>query len=416
MRKSGSGENPACRAGRGLPIPPRKGRRKSWNSLHCFFRVANYLKRGSLKKGGSPVFNPSIDQLKKWIYGLVIILMIGLLISVLFLVLSYTAPIFVILGKVLVPFMIAGFIIYLVHPIVEKMESKNIPRSLSVLFIFSIILISLIITIMKGTPYLLREGEAFLEQLPEMAKTYREIIGSIYQQISYFPETFQSQINQWIHKGEATIAESVEELGSVLMKGLDWILLLFVIPFIVFYGLKDYPFLQKTVWFITPKKMRKKGKELIKELDQTLGSYIRGQIIVSLVVGFLSWLGFWIVDMPYAVLLAIFIGLMNIIPYFGPILGSVPVVLLSLTESIHLMILGLVIVFIVQIVEGNVLSPVIIGKSIHTHPLLIIFVLILGSEIAGIIGLILAVPILAIIKVLILHWRKIIRERKGIYD
>lgn len=360
--------------------------------------------------------NPSNEQLKKWIYGLAVILMISLLMVVLVLVLSYAMPIFKLLGKVIIPFLIAGFIVYLVHPFVERMESKNIPRPFSILIIFSFIVTTLVIIIMKGTPYLIKEGEAFLEQLPEMSKTYREIIGSIYQQMSYFPETFQSQMNQWIHQGEASIAESVENFGSMLMKGLDWILLLFVIPFIVFYGLKDYPFLQKSVWFVTPKKMRKKGKELIRELDHTLGSYIRGQIVVCIIVGCLSWVGFWIIDMPYAVLLAIFIGLMNIIPYFGPILGSIPVVLLSLPESIHLMILGLVVVFIVQIAEGNVLAPVIVGKSIHTHPLLIIFALILGSEIGGIIGLILAVPIFAILKVLVLHWRKIIRERRGIYD
>jgi len=228
------------------------------------------------------MFNPSNEQLKKWIYGLAVILMITLLMAVLFLVLSFATPIFLMLGKVFVPFLIAGFIIYLVHPFVEKMESRNVPRPLSILFIFSIIIFALIMTIVKGTPYVLNEGEAFLEQLPEMAKTYREILETFYKQISYFPETFQSQINQWIHQGEASIAASVEELGAILIKILDWILLLFIIPFIVFYGLKDYPFLQKTVWYMTPKEMRKRGEELVKDLDQTLGGYIRGQIVVCI--------------------------------------------------------------------------------------------------------------------------------------
>ncbi|WP_280768584.1 AI-2E family transporter [Salipaludibacillus daqingensis] len=362
------------------------------------------------------MINPSSDQLKKWIYGLVIILLVALLVAGLFFFLSFLTPFFKTMMKVIIPFLIAGFIIYLVHPFVEFMEKKNIPRPLSILFIFAIILSMFVTIILKGTPYLIREGEALLEQLPDITKTYREILQTMYQEISYFPKAVQDQIDEWVHRGEAWVGTALEEIGSALMTLLDWTLLLFVIPFIVFYGLKDIPLLQRSVWYITPKRMRKTGKEVIKELDHTLGSYIRGQIIVGIFVGVLSLVGFWIIDMPYGGLLAIFIGLTNIIPYFGPILGSVPVLLLSLTESIELMILGLVIVFAVQILEANVLAPVIVGKSIHAHPLLIIFALILGSELAGFVGLILAVPIFAVLKVLALHWRQIIRERRGIYD
>ncbi|WP_416149242.1 AI-2E family transporter [Salipaludibacillus sp. HK11] len=362
------------------------------------------------------MINRSSEELKKLIYQLVLVLLVSLLIAGGFLFLYFIIPLIKLLVNVMVPFVFAGFIIYLVHPFVKKMESVNIPRPLSILFLFLLLLAGFIVIVMKGTPYVIREGEEFLEQLPAMARTYRETLELIYQQLAYLPESVQAQIDSWVHRGEAWIATSVEELGTVLMKILDWTVMLIVIPFIVFYGLKDYPLLKKASWYLTPKRMRKKGNELMVELDHTLGSYIRGQIIICFTVGLISWIGFWIIDMPYAVLLAIVIGLTNIIPYFGPILGLVPVILLGLTESFQLMILGVVIVWIVQIIEGNVLAPVIIGKSIHAHPLMIIFALILGNELLGFIGLILAVPIFATLKVLVLHWRKIIRERKGIYD
>ncbi|WP_158282133.1 AI-2E family transporter [Salipaludibacillus keqinensis] len=360
--------------------------------------------------------NSNSEQLKRWIYGMILILLTGLIIVALILLVQYILPLLKPVFKVLSPFIISAFIVYLFHPLVETLESKKVPRPLSILLFFSIFLVLFIVVILKGTPYVVEEVESFLDQLPMMAKTYREFIETVYQRVTFLPEAFQQQLDQWVHRGEAWIAEAIEEMGSFLMKLVDWTLLLIVIPFIVFYGLKDFPLLKKASWYLTPKRMRKQGKELAKELDQALGAYIRGQILICVIVGLLSWIGFWIIDMPYGALLAILIGLTNIIPYFGPIIGSVPVILLSLTESFQLLILGLVVVFVVQIIEGNVLAPVIVGKSIHTHPLLIIFALIIGNEMAGVIGLILAVPILAVIKVFALHWRKVIRNRKGIYD
>ncbi|UTR14282.1 AI-2E family transporter [Salipaludibacillus sp. LMS25] len=355
-------------------------------------------------------------ELKRRIFSLVfVLLLIFLVVSLIFLY-RYLSPIFNLFFKIIAPFLLSGFIVYLLHPVVEKLESHRIPRPLSVLFIFVILLLAIGTVIFKTTPYIINEGKQLLEQLPDLANTYRQLSATLSDQSSYLPETFQRRMDQWIQRGESWIAASVEQFGVLLLNLLDWALFLIVIPFIAFYGLKDYPLLKKTVWYLTPKQMRAEGRQLVKEVDQTLGSYIRGQLIVCLIVGLLAWLGFWIINMPYGTLLAIVIGITNVIPYFGPILGTVPVVLLALTESPLLVVGGLAIILIIQLIEGNILAPVIIGKSIHTHPLLIILALVVGNEIGGIIGLIVAVPLLAVAKVLLLHFRRLIRERRGIYD
>lgn len=356
------------------------------------------------------------EQVVKWIFRLTVILLTGLLVAGSLLFLQYLLPFLKSLFKLLVPFLTAGFIVYLLHPIVEKLESKHVPRPLSILLLFFLLTAVLTLVIMKAAPYIVQEGKELLEQLPELTATYRQFLISFDQQAAFLPESFQLKIDEWIQRGEEWLASSVEQVGSVLIIWLDWVFLLIVIPFIVFYALKDYPLLKKAVWFITPKKMRKDGRTLVKALDEALGGYIRGQIMVCILVGLLAWIGFWIIDMPYGALLAVFIGLTNIIPYFGPILGTLPVVILALTESFTLVLLGLGVVLAVQVVEGNILGPVIVGRSIHTHPLLIIFALVAGNEAGGIIGLILAVPVLAVLKVLALHIRAVIRQRKGIYD
>ena len=92
-----------------------------------------------------------------------------------------------------------------------------------------------------------------------------------------------------------------------------------LIPFISFYMLKDYGILKKAVWFMTPRKWRREGTVLLRDIDKSLGGYIRGQILVCGIIGTLSFILFWIFDMKYPLLLGVVIGITNIIPYFGPV-------------------------------------------------------------------------------------------------
>ena len=113
----------------------------------------------------------------------------------------------------------------------------------------------------------------------------------------------------------------------------------------------------------------------------------------------------WFYHVPYALLLGVIIGVTNIIPYIGPIIGAVPAAIIAATISIKLVITIVIIIFVLQFLEGNVLSPLIVGKSLHIHPLFIMLALLLGGEFGGVLGLILAVPILAVVKISILHIR-----------
>ncbi|MGJ9382890.1 AI-2E family transporter [Salipaludibacillus sp. CF4.18] len=358
----------------------------------------------------------SNEEIKRWLMILILITITAFLLCGFILLLSIIWPFLQKLMVVFLPFLIAGFIIYLLHPLVEKLESLHVPRPLSILILFCLFIVVMIGIIMKAIPYVIQEGKELLEQIPSMANGYRELLSDVHHQIDFLPESFSVHLDQWIKSGEEWIADSIIKIGTLLMGLFDWILLFIVIPFVVFYGLKDLPLLKRVGWYITPMRARSESIELVNSLDEALGGYIRGQIIVGILVGLLAWIGFWIIDMPYGLLLAIFIGLTNIIPYFGPILGMVPVVLVGLTESLQLVFYGIILILVIQNIESNIFSPVIVGKSLHMHPLLIIFALVAGNEIAGIIGLILAVPVLAVIKVFILHFRRIIRNRKGSYD
>jgi predicted PurR-regulated permease PerM len=127
---------------------------------------------------------------------------------------------------------------------------------------------------------------------------------------------------------------------------------------------------------------------------------VRGQLTVCILIGFLAYLGYWLIGMPYPLLLAGIVAVLNIIPYLGPLLAAAPAIFIAATISWKMVLLVLLINFICQILEGNVIGPNIIGKSLHLHPLVIMFALLVGGELAGIVGLILVVPLLAVVRVI----------------
>ncbi|MDG5786473.1 AI-2E family transporter [Evansella sp. AB-P1] len=355
------------------------------------------------------------NRIVHWVMRLTFILLIGLVLFMFTQIFVYLKPVIEIIFRILLPFLVSIVIAYILHPIINALEKRRMPRPLSIILIYTLFVVLFVFVLFKGTPYIIDEGQELLEQLPEMADTYRNFANTIHEQTEVLPTTFQDRVESWMESGETFIAEAIMKVGLFLRQLIDWLLLLVVIPFLVFYLLKDTELIKKVCWYLTPKKWRKEGLSLIKDIDKSLGYYIRGQLIVCVVVGILAYIGFWIIDMPYALLLAVFIGLTNVIPYFGPIIGMVPVVFIALTESLELVILGIIVNFIVQIIEGNLIAPLVVGKSLHMHPVLIIFALVVGGELGGVIGLIISVPILTILRVILLHVRQIVRERKGIY-
>jgi len=168
---------------------------------------------------------------------------------------------------------------------------------------------------------------------------------------------------------------------------------------------------QTAITFI-PKKHRTHIIKLLTDIDSALGNYVRGQFIVCLIVGVLAYLGYWIIGMPYPLLLASVVMVFNIIPYLGPFFGAAPAIIMASTISFKMVLLVAGVNLAVQILEGNVISPQVVGRTLHMHPLLIIFVLLIGGELAGIVGLILAVPFFAVLKVLFQHMWVYYKNRK----
>ncbi|OZM57807.1 AI-2E family transporter [Lottiidibacillus patelloidae] len=312
-------------------------------------------------------------------------------------------PVLSIAVTVLTPFFIAALITYLLHPIVEKLRKHGLPRPLSIIIIYSIFFGGTGYALFKGIPYVTGQLKDLNDNIPTFVETYRSFITNINHSTDQLPDALHERIHVRLQGTEAYLDTVINTVINSVKGIFNSLIIIAIIPFVVFYLLKDYPLVEKVFWYFSPRKYRRSLKRLLRDINHSLGSYIRGQLIVCLLIGILATISLWLAGISYPVLLGIIIGLTNIIPYFGPILGAIPAVIIAFTVSIKSVIIVIVIIFGLQFVEGNLLSPLIVGKSLHMHPILIIFALLLGGEIAGIIGLILAVPFLAVAKVIVLH-------------
>ena len=310
--------------------------------------------------------------------------------------------------RLFLPFTIAAFIAYILYPLIVKLYEHKIQRTYAILLIYLLFLGGITYTIYLVYPAFMRQLKDLNDYIPQFIKLYEDIIYQIYDSTSFMPEAVHKQLDQLIVKLETYLEYTVGKLMGGFTKVFDFIVLVTVIPVLVFYFLKDYQKIKQYIKSLVPVQYHEKTRILMHAIDEKLGHYIRGQLIVSGFVGLASFIIFHFLNLDYALILAFILGVTNIIPYFGPIIGAIPAVAIAITVSTKMVIIILIAIFGIQLIESNFLSPYIVGKSINIHPIAIIFALLLGGQIAGVIGMVLAVPLLTICKELVsnlLRWR-----------
>ncbi len=337
------------------------------------------------------------------IYKLAIILLGFLCLFVFWKLAPVWKPLLAVLYNVMLPFFIAAFIAYLLHPFIEKIHELGMPRSLAVLLIYLLFFGGMGWAVYNGFPVILKQLRELAEKLPDLINVYREWIRLFYESTADLPEGVHDRFEQLLAAIEANISGTIESILLSIRGIVNNLIIIALIPFIAFYFLKDYKKVNRAAWYVTPRSWRAPLIKFLRDADKTLGNYIRGQLLVCLFIGVFAFIGLWAAGMPYPLLLAFIIGITNVIPYFGPIIGALPAVIIALTISVKMVVIVIAIIFILQILEGNLLSPLIVGRTLHIHPAAIMFALLLGEQVGGIAGLILAVPAFGVLKTAVLH-------------
>ncbi len=311
--------------------------------------------------------------------------------------------VFMFLKTVLAPFIVAVLISYLLNPIVALLSRRAVPRSIAVLLIYALFIASIVILLINLIPLFNNQVAELAEHIPEWNRQMQSWIKQFNDNKDFLPPSVKEGIEKSLDKMEQGITDGVGRAMDGLGSTLNQLFIAFIVPFLAFYMLKDAEVIEKSMVAFLPTKRRKEVLRLLKEIDEALGNYIRGQLLVCIIVGLLAYIGYLIVGVPYPLLLAAAVAVFNVIPYIGPFIGAIPAVLVGITVSGKMVISVIAVNLIVQMLEGNVVSPQIVGRTLHMHPLFIIFALLVGGEVAGILGLILAVPFFAVCKVIVEH-------------
>ena len=328
-------------------------------------------------------------------------------------------PIGIFITTLFFPILIAGFLFFLFNPIVNFLSKWKIPKGLAIILIYVVFLglIGLLIGIVG--PSLSRQVADLFRDIPTYIKEARLFFESMSQTV-WFKWTMQQEyvsIDKIVNTMQTyltTLPERItNSLSSVFSVVTNITLVIVTVPFILFYMLKDGHKLSGAMLRFIPMQYRKPGEMVLKDTVETLATYIQGQLMVCLFVGLGTLIGFLIIDLPYAILFALVCAITNIIPYVGPYLGGAPAFIVAFLHSPTQALLVVIVILIVQQVDGNLISPLVIGKKLNTHPLTIIILLLVAGNIAGILGMILAVPVYSVVKTIVLNIVKFVKLRKN---
>ena len=306
------------------------------------------------------------------------------------------------LKAVLAPFIIAMIISYVLNPVVTLLAERRVPRSVAVLLIYAVFAAAVTIILLNAIPMIIEQVEQLNRHAPELTMRAQNLMDQLNNH-SFLPESVRNAINKSLIDLEKQLAEAALSFMNNIGSMLNAVFIAFIIPFLAFYILKDLDTFERAIINFVPRSRRQGVIRLFKDIDEALGNYIRGQFIVCAIVGLLAYTGYWLIGLPYPLLLASFVAITNVIPYLGPFIGAAPALLVASTVSLKMVLFTVLVNTCCQIIEGNVISPQVVGRTLHMHPLTIIFALLAGGEIAGLFGMILAVPAFAAAKVVLQH-------------
>ncbi|WP_462409320.1 AI-2E family transporter [Neobacillus sp. Marseille-QA0830] len=327
-------------------------------------------------------------------------------------------PIGIFFSTIFFPILITGFLFFMLNPIVNFLERRKIPRIVAILIIYVVFAGILVLAIGNLVPAITKQITALANDIPVYVEKTRGFVNDL-SKSSEFKRIMTQQsdlietVQQRLIKFANTLPDNITRgLGNIIGVITNIAVILVTVPFLLFYMFKDGKKFPLAVSKFIPSEYREEGLSILKETGETLSAYIQGQVTVALAVGTLSFIGYLIIDMPYALVLALIVALTNIIPYVGPFLGGAPAVLIALFDSPTKALLVVVVILIAQQIEGNLLSPMILGKTLDTHPATIIIILLAAGNLAGILGMVLGVPTYAVSKTIVLNIVKFLRARK----
>lgn len=307
--------------------------------------------------------------------------------------------------KVISPLFIGLFIAYLLNPIIEYLEKKGFKRIISVCIIYIVIILLFLLICSSIFPLINSEADDIAKIMPKVFDFLNTFINNIVNkfQIVDLKVNIKEVLNGLLFDLTSTIPKSCINMVKNIFSFIGYSLLSLIVSF---YMLIDFKSFKENIKYLIPKKYRKETLKLLGKINDEFFLYVKGTLFVSVIVFTLSLICFYIFGLKGSLFFAMFNALTNIIPYVGPYIGAIPIVIVAFSSNLRVGVSILISVIVVQVVESYALSPIIMGKTMKLHPVIILISLLLFGYFFGIIGMIFATPIVAIIKTIIIFFDK----------
>ena len=306
------------------------------------------------------------------------------------------------------PLFIGLVIAWLFNPLVNKLKNRGINRTLSAVLVYVVILGVITLALFALVPTLYTQVQDFAKVIPTIFDKFQNYIDGIFQKL----DTIQN-FDAWaIRDG---LFEQIEGVGTGIASSLPNMLISIISSFasgmgsiivgliIGFFLLVSFESTDSFIDFL-PKKIQTATRELLQKIDDALRSFVTGSILDCTFIFIISSIGLYFAGLKAPLLFGLFCGITNIIPYAGPYIGGIPAVLVGFSQGITTGILTLIVLCVIQFLEGNFLQPVILSKTTKLHPVTIILGLLIFGNLWGILGMIISTPLLAASKAIILFF------------
>ncbi|MBX3660808.1 MAG: AI-2E family transporter [Burkholderiales bacterium] len=315
------------------------------------------------------------------------------------------------LSPILTPFLLAAILAYICNPLVGRMTRRRVPRTLATALVLLLLLLSMLVLLVVLLPLLIRQVRAIADQAPVFIDWLRAAAAPRLEELLGVQLEI-AMVRDWVTAHLADIRDFALKLLPKLTSGglavVGFLVNLVLVPLVLFYFLRDWDRIIAGIDAMIPRRYYGRISQLAREIDEVLGQFLRGQLLVMLGMALFYTVGLWLVGLDYALSVGIFAGLVTFVPYLGIIVGVVLATLTSLLQFQELApLLWIWGVFILaNMVEGYLLVPWLVGERIGLHPVAVIFALLAFGSLFGFFGVLLALPVSAALLVWARHLRR----------
>lgn len=323
-----------------------------------------------------------------------------------------TLALVVLLSPILMPFVAGALIAYLTDPLADRLEDLKLSRTLSVVIVFiagfGIILLLLLVLIPLLGEQLHQFSKFFSQNFEATVRqTVIPYLQSKFGIELFIPEADKviSMVSSNLKETGALAKNTFQTLSKSGFAFLGWVANLVLIPIIAFYLLRDWDKLVAYIHDLIPRNAEPVISTLAKDSDEMLGAFLRGQFLVMLALGTIYSIGLWAIGLDFALLIGLLAGLVSFVPYLGFIVGVgiAGLAILFQTGDAFQLFWVFTVFGVAQMIEGSVLTPLLVGERIGLHPVAVIFAVLAGGQLFGFFGILLALPVAAVLAVIMRH-------------